>query len=674
MKRWLHIGFVVWLSGLAGYSFGQTTVSKTWSSGPTYVDNTGNYGLSIGTVTFVSGVDFPAGYVITDVNVTVNYGMNGNNNCTTYGGNSYPGEKSMRIDAPSATQVILAPNGFFSGSTSYSGINTVFDQDAGSALPSTPTTGTYRPNTGNLNSFDDESPFGSWTFMAGDNAGGDPMCINSFTVSITAQLGGSVSNTYSAGSISTEYGFDQTSETSSCPGAMAVNIPAGATITKVDVQYDMLAQGGAWKSEQRSQLRCVSTGGTDEASIYSGSGNVGGTQSYSRSGLTIANSVTGGGNINFELHAGRTWGGSGCNTTYNLVVNSTWTVTVYYVINCTPPAATSVSGGGTICNGGSATLTASGGAGGTIYWQNTTSGGTSTADASTSKVISAAGTYYFRSYNSADGGCWGPEGSATVTVVADPTSGNPSGGSICAGNTHAMSVSPSGGTGTFSYQWQSMASNCATPTNVGTNSSSYTTPALSAGTYYYRCVISQTGSGCNQITTTCATVTVTAVSVGGTVSSNAVCGSPNSGTVTLSGHTGSVLKWQYDDGGGWTDIANTTTSQNYLNLTVTTQYRAQVQNGGCAAVFSSAGTVTVDNTYPATPDAGSDQYVCGTTTTMAASGTGVWSVLNGTGTITSSSSPTSGITGMNPSVAVTFRWIVTNVACTASDDVVVWTQ
>ena len=90
---------------------------------------------------------------------------------------------------------------------------------------------------------------------------------------------------------------------------------------------------------------------------------------------------------------------------------------------CTNPAAVTVSGGGTFCN--SATLTASGGAGGTIYWQGTTSNGTSTATPSTSQVVTSSGTYYFRSYNSASGGCWGPEGSATVTINTTPAQPGP---------------------------------------------------------------------------------------------------------------------------------------------------------------------------------------------------------------------------------------------------------
>jgi hypothetical protein len=57
-------------------------------------------------------------------------------------------------------------------------------------------------------------------------------------------------------------------------------------------------------------------------------------------------------------------------------------------------------------------LIATGGFGGTIYYQGTTYNGTSTATTS-SPIITASGTYYFRSRSSY--GCWGPQGSVNVT-------------------------------------------------------------------------------------------------------------------------------------------------------------------------------------------------------------------------------------------------------------------
>ncbi len=121
-----------------------------------------------------------------------------------------------------------------------------------------------------------------------------------------------------------------TSSNANEPGQMTVSIPEGAMITSVTVEYKITAHGGAWMSEQRSFLRCVSDGGETESQVYSGSGSSSGTQEYHREGLTIANNIQGGGDIDFELHVFRTWGGSGSNTQYNYVPNETWKIIVYY--------------------------------------------------------------------------------------------------------------------------------------------------------------------------------------------------------------------------------------------------------------------------------------------------------------------------------------------------------
>ena len=142
----------------------------------------------------------------------------------------------------------------------------------------------------------------------------------------------STSETYSNGDIQTDLNFQTLPGSSSCPGSLSVSTPLGAVILGVDVSYNMTARNNGWKSEQRSQLKCVSPGGLSEPELYSGSGNLTGTLSYNRNGLNIANGVEGGGDIHFQLHAGRTFGGSGCNTVYNKVDNNTWNITVYYYL------------------------------------------------------------------------------------------------------------------------------------------------------------------------------------------------------------------------------------------------------------------------------------------------------------------------------------------------------
>lgn len=153
-------------------------------------------------------------------------------------------------------------------------------------------------------------------------------------------LAGSVTATYSAGIIPTTYITSASVTTSSRatePGLLTVTIPIGVVITSVNVAYNMTATALGYMAEQRSFILCSSTGGSTESAVYSGVGNSSGTYPYSRTNLTIANNVVGGGDIQFELHAFRTYGGSGSGTTYNYVDNSSWQVTINYETASDPP-------------------------------------------------------------------------------------------------------------------------------------------------------------------------------------------------------------------------------------------------------------------------------------------------------------------------------------------------
>ena len=56
------------------------------------------------------------------------------------------------------------------------------------------------------------------------------------------------------------------------------------------------------------------------------------------------------------------------------------------------------------------------------------------------------------------------------------------------------------------------------------------------------------------------------------------------------------------------------------------------------------------------------------------SGTGLWTVVSGTATITSPTSATSGVTGVPPGTSATLRWTITNPPCPPSSDDVVLTN
>lgn len=137
---------------------------------------------------------------------------------------------------------------------------------------------------------------------------------------------GQISATYTAGDINTQYSSSvSTASTTNCPGTLSVTIPAGYKVQSTDVSYTMTTASNGWMAEQRSLLVC-STSGTAEAAVSSGSGSSTGTYSYNRTGLAIANNLTG--TVNYELRAWRTYGGADCNADYNKVDNGTYTVTV----------------------------------------------------------------------------------------------------------------------------------------------------------------------------------------------------------------------------------------------------------------------------------------------------------------------------------------------------------
>lgn len=118
------------------------------------------------------------------------------------------------------------------------------------------------------------------------------------------------------------------------------------------------------------------------------------------------------------------------------------------------------------------------------------------------------------------------------------------------------------------------------------------TNVLVSGTYYIVGVLAATG--CSDTSAVIASVDATAV--GGSVGADAfVCNGANGDTLTLTGASSTVLKWQYSLNGGtsWIDTANTTTEFIYNNITVTTWYRA-ITTEFCADAISIEARITVD--------------------------------------------------------------------------------
>ncbi len=139
---------------------------------------------------------------------------------------------------------------------------------------------------------------------------------------------------------------------------------------------------------------------------------------------------------------------------------------------------------------------------------------------------------------------------------------------------------------------------------------------------------------CNN--TSCAnnTVTVDPTSVGGSISGGTtpICDGIATGTMTLSGHTGSITKWQKQvDAGAWVDIANTTTTYSETPSSLGDwDYRAVITSGVCSSTNSAPRSITVSDAISG-GGISSNQTICTggdpvafTNTTLPSGGNGTW--------------------------------------------------
>ncbi len=166
--------------------------------------------------------------------------------------------------------------------------------------------------------------------------------------------------------------------------------------------------------------------------------------------------------------------------------------------------------------------------------------------------------------------------------------------------------------------------------NIFTISGMPTHTGSTQGVYSY--TVKATG-GCNPDGEELSgTITVDAAPVGGATSlaqNGPSCQGSNSGTITLAGHLGTIVRWESSSNGGatWTHIPEISTTHAYSNLPSTTIFRARIENGGCVPAYSTITLVQViPNNIMAAPisynPSGDPPTVCeGGTVTMTIQGT-----------------------------------------------------
>jgi hypothetical protein len=262
-----------------------------------------------------------------------------------------------------------------------------------------------------------------------------------------------------------------------------------------------------------------------------------------------------------------------------------------------------ISGGDiNVCSGSnSTTLTLNNMTGSVVRWESSfdnffTAGTTISSTSSSITITNITKTTYYRAIvnSSSPVGCTGLASSSVYLSVKPTKSGSifATNNSICAGGQVELTLSGQQGN---VNKWQRSTDN-VNWTNISNTTTSLTETISSSGTYYYRVEV-QTPSCGSAVTSSSKTITVTSGTppVGGSVSSNTHSSTTNSGTLTLSSHSGTIVKWQRstNDGITWVDIANTTTTQSYSNITTKTLFRVQLTRGTCGFTYSSSGAVTV---------------------------------------------------------------------------------
>ncbi len=265
-----------------------------------------------------------------------------------------------------------------------------------------------------------------------------------------------------------------------------------------------------------------------------------------------------------------------------------------------------------------------------------------------------------------------------AAIITQPTNQT-----ACTGGTATFTAAASG-TG-VTYQWQSATAAGGPWTNVGTNSTSYTTAPLTVTTpTFYQVVVT---------TTTCpATVTSNVVTLGVSVTT-AINTQPTAQTVCAgatatytAAAVGTAISYQWQSatavGGPWTNVG--TNSASYTTAATTTGMNGMffqvVVTGSCNTVTSTPMMLTV-NTAAAITTQPTAVILCNgvaATFTAAGSGTGVtyqWqvsttgiagtyaNVVGGTGATTTSYTTVPTIPSMNGNY---YRLVATTTTCAAT--------
>jgi hypothetical protein len=268
------------------------------------------------------------------------------------------------------------------------------------------------------------------------------------------------------------------------------------------------------------------------------------------------------------------------------------------------PIAGTLSSDATVCSGAnSGTFTLAGTVGSVLRWESSNDcAGFSglTTIANTTSTLSYSGVTTTNCYRAVVGiaGCTSvTSNTVRLNVIPASNPGTITGAIVSCTGSASGTLNATGIVGTV-VRWETSADTFRTvEAGFTTTSTSFAYSGLTSSKSY-RVIVRN--AGCPEAVSAAVTVEVSAPSIGGTVvGSTSVCGGTNSGTVTLTGQRGRVVRWESSTNcftsGTPTAIVNTTTSLSFLNISSTTCYRAIVQNAGCEPLPSAPATITVSS-------------------------------------------------------------------------------
>jgi hypothetical protein len=195
------------------------------------------------------------------------------------------------------------------------------------------------------------------------------------------------------------------------------------------------------------------------------------------------------------------------------------------------------------------------------------------------------------------GGCSSVTTLGYINVNANSVAGTSTASSstICSGNTTTLSLS--GNTGSIIWQQSSNGTTgwANVTTGTGLTTSSYTTAALSA-TSYFRALV--TNGACSSVTSNVLTIRVNETPSNPTASNISICKDASPVTLSATATTGNSLLWYGSDATGGTGVA-TANIASAATIGSFNYYVSQISTLGC----ESSRTKIIVNVYayPATP-------------------------------------------------------------------------